>query len=781
MKQVFLLSLFLSINVLTFSQNRNLHFKNGITTEKKENLKPNRIVSENQNFIEVNYNFENANIFDIKQDTSQFQLLKVKGFATMGEVGKPALPSYNDILVVPQKEGLKIKIVEANYQEYDDFYILPALEPQIDSEKDTIPKIKIDKATYSSNSYFPSEIVEIVSVQDYREVPLAFVQIRPIQYNPKSKKVRCYSNIKYQIIFSDSKMKSKPNVKKETLTILKNTVSNPESIEIYSTLTSLPKSGSLTTTTNRNYIIITTDEFIQAAREFADWKTILGFSCEVVSQASWTTSQVKSAINTRYTNWTPKPEYFLIIGDHDDVPGEEHSSSHGTYATDLYYACMGGTGDYTPDMAHGRVSVSSLEQAYLVLRKIINYERNPIVNSTFYQTSVHCAQFQDNNLDGYADRRFTHTSEEVRDYIIGQGKTVNRVYYTSSSAFPKNYNKYHYSDGQAIPSELRKDIAPFYPWTGNNTNIASEINAGKFYVLHRDHGSYTGWKHPNFSVTDISNLTNGDKLPVVFSINCQTGGFLQTECFAEKFIRQSGGGAVGVFAASQISYSGYNDALTVGMFDAIWSNPGLLPNFGSGGISNPNVNTHSDIYKMGHVLNQGLLRMGQTWGLDQYTNRIFHYFGDPSMEMYTASPSTFTGVTVTENGTSATVNTGVSNCKITVCSILDMGSSCYEVADNVSSYTFTDIVKPYYISVTKHNYKPYIYPQDIYIQNYTFTSDRLIIGRNIFVGNNVTPSQTQGPVIIKNGANVIFSAEQDVLLDRGFEVELGGTFEIKKR
>ena len=112
MKQVFLLSLFITINVLTFSQNRNLHFKNGITTEKKENLKPNRIVSENQNFIEVNYNFENANIFDIKQDTSQFQLLKVKGFATMGEVGKPALPSYNDILVVPQKEGLKIKIVE---------------------------------------------------------------------------------------------------------------------------------------------------------------------------------------------------------------------------------------------------------------------------------------------------------------------------------------------------------------------------------------------------------------------------------------------------------------------------------------------------------------------------------------------------------------------------------------------------------------------------------------------------------------------------------------------
>lgn len=777
---------------MAFSQNRSLHFKTGLTLEKKENPQPNRNVSENLSYIEISYNFERADVFDIKQDTSQFQLLKVKGFATMGEVGKPALPSYNDILVVPQKEGLKIKIVEANYQEYDNFYILPALEPQIDSEKDTILRIKIDKSTYSSNSYFPSEIVEIVSVQDYRDVPLAFVQIRPIQYNPKTKKVRCYSNIKYQIIFSDSKTKSKSNVKKETLTILENTVSNPESIESYSTSTSLLKSGSLTTSTNRNYIIITTDEFIQAAREFADWKTILGFSCEVVSQSSWTASQVKSAINTRYTNWTPKPEYFLIIGDHDDVPGEEYSSSYGTYATDLYYACMGGTGDYTPDMAHGRVSVSSLEQAYLVLRKIINYERNPITNSSFYQNATHCAQFQDdwekdtNGLytippDGYSDRRFTHTCEEIRDYIISQGKTIGRIYYANSDVTPRYYNNGYYSDGQAIPSELRKDVTPYYTWSGSNTDISNVINNGRFYILHRDHGSYNGWSHPSYSVSDISNLTNGSKLPVIFSLNCQTGGYLQTECFAEKFIRKSEGGAVGVFAASQVSYSGYNDALAVGMFDAIWSNPGLLPDFGTGGITNPPVNTHSDIYKMGYVLNQGLLRMGQTWGLWSYQNRIFHYFGDPSMEMYTASPSTFSGVTVSENGTSVTVNTSITNCKITICSILDMGSSCYEVVDNVSSYTFTDIVKPYYISVTKHNYKPYIYPQDVYIQNYTFTSDRLIIGRNIFVGNNVTPTQTQGPVIIKNGANVIFSAEQDVLLDGGFEAELGGTFEIEKR
>jgi hypothetical protein len=301
MKRLLLL-LFAFISVMTFPQNRVINFKNGNTTEKKESSQPIRDVSENQDYIEINYHFEDADVFDIKQDTNKFELIRVNGFASIGDVGKPDLPCYNDVFVVPQKEGLKIKILETKYQEYDSFCVYPALEPQLDSEKDSTPRIKLDESTYSSNSYYPAEIVKIVSVQDYREVPLAFVQIRPIQFNPKTNKIRCYSNIKYQIIFSGGKT-SKTNVKKETLEILKNTVANPKSVDNHLTSTNLLRSGSLSTTTNKNYIIITTNKFLQAAREFADWKALLGFSCEVVSQDSWTDSQVKSAIQTRYANW----------------------------------------------------------------------------------------------------------------------------------------------------------------------------------------------------------------------------------------------------------------------------------------------------------------------------------------------------------------------------------------------------------------------------------------------------------------------------------------------
>ncbi len=774
-----------------FTQNNILHLKNSVAEIMEKTNHPLRTVEEKENYIEVEYNFNNIDVYNIERNDKLLQLIKIKGFSLMDNVGKPALPCYNDIFVVPQKEEIQIKIVESRFEEFDNYYIHPAIEPQLDNiQIDSIFQLNFDSNTYASSTFYPSSIVEIISIQDYREIPIAFIQIRPIQFNPESRKIRCYSKIKYHIICPSDNKKNINFIGNESLNVIKNTQSNAF-VTDSKYLQSVIKTGSLSSSSDRNYIIITTTEFLDAANEFADWKTLLGHSCEVVSQASWTSNQVKNAINTRYSNWNPKPEFFLIIGDHEDVPGEVFTSTYGDYASDLYYACMGGTGDYTPDMAHGRISVSNLEEAYVVLRKIMNYELNPTSSSEFYENGLHCAMFEDDSTDsdedgindtppdGYADKRFTHTSEEIRDYLLNKGYTINRVYATTDIVTPRFYNNGFYSDGQAIPSELRKDIYSFYPWTGNSSQINSELNSGRFFMLHRGHGDYYQFGFPFYSINDVNNLNNGNKLPVMFNIHCQSGGFIQSVCLAEKLIRRTNGGAVGVFAASQASYSGRNDALAVGMFDAIWSNPGLIPDFGSGGISNPTVNNHADIFKMGNVLNQGLLRMGQTWGLSEYTNRVFHYFGDPSMEMYTAYPSTFTNVSVNKNGSSVTVNTNVSNCKITICSIFDMGGTLYEVVDSVSSHTFSDVTTSYYICVTKHNYKPFIYPDDIYIQNYTFTDDRLIIGKNIYVGSNVTPTISQGPVNIQDGANIIFRAKENILFDKDVEVEVGSTIEVQ--
>jgi protocatechuate 3,4-dioxygenase beta subunit len=446
---------------------------------------------------------------------------------------------------------------------------------------------------------------------------------------------------------------------------------------------------------------------------------------------------VQNAISSRYQSWTLKPDYFVIIGDHDGpfaVPGiiRQDPNDGEDFATDLYYACFDGTGDYYPDIAHGRISVSSAEEAMTVIQKIVAYERTPVENNNFYQNGLNCAQFQDKasdneQADGIAARRFTHTSEDIRDYVLAQGYDVERIYYTDEANSPKFFNDGYYSNKEPIPDELLKSNG--YAWDGDAQDILSSINQGKFYLFHRDHGysGGIGWAHPQFLSTNtyghdsnIAQLQNGDLLPVVFSINCHTGEFGLEECFAEEFLRHPDGGAVGVVAASYYSYSGYNDGFSAGMVDAIWSNPGLTPVFGTGGVEDPPASSANNIRTMGDVVNQGLVRMIETWGDNKYTHELFHWFGDPAMRIWTENPNN-RSITASIPSTIACDATSITitNCNTeeALVTIVDRNQlvASGSIANGEVTLTFPQQYydSPLIVTISKENHKPFIRKIDI--------------------------------------------------------------------
>jgi PKD repeat protein len=669
---------------------------------------PDRLVEDNQpGIIQVSYEFDNAGKATIEEQGMTWHTLSVGGFAHLEEIGKPNLPSRIDHLLLPDNVTPSVTVVEAEYTEMDGYMIYPALEPAVDTYGAPNPEFYADESIYQNDAFFPEAVVAIKDIQVYKGARLGLVQTIPVQFNPVTGKIRVYSRIVYEIVFPPSAAYSCAMNTEAVNSELRGFVANAQSV---------PKGidPSEVKSDAKDYIIITHSAFIDAANDLAEWKQQLGYTVEVVSQSSWTSAQVKDAIQTRYANWTPKPSYFVIFGDHSGtypVPGELlKNPSNETYASDHYYACMDGTYDYYADMAFGRISVTSADQANTVVQKIINYEKNPVADASFYQNGLNCAYFQDDNGDGWAERRFTHTSEDIRNYTMAQGYTVQRIYDTESSTYPTNYNNGYYSNGEPLPAELLK---PGFAWDGGASDITNAINSGKFYVFHRDHG-YTGgvgWASPYFVTSSINTLTNGNKLPVLFSINCHTGEFYQTECFAEKFLRHDAGGAVGVIAAAQYSYSGYNDGFSLGAIDAIWSDPGLIPNFGSGGVSNPNLTPHGDIVTMGDVLNQALIRMVETWGFNQYTFELYHYFGDPAMKIWTAQPQAITA-TVPANCDPTSIQITGSTCADGLATAMANGVLIGEtlLSGGNGTITFPNQADNTVITVTisQRNYEPYI-------------------------------------------------------------------------
>ena len=742
--------MFLLPGIAAHAQNTYLSFTQGEKAIKGQNTLPERMVKNRfEKGVDIGYNFTGAYVSKTSVKGSTYNYLHIEGISKMGQPGAPALPVKNEIIAMPRGAKGKIVIMETEYYEYKGYNIHPTLEPARDSKGAPEPIFIKDKAIYGKDAFFPEKIVEITNVGISRGTGLAKTQIRPVQFNPVTKTLRVYTKIKFKLEFSGGKGSFSYVAAENTLhyiKLLKSNVLNSASIP------SAPSENHKESATDgKNYIIITHAQYLTQANELADWKRQLGYSVEVVSASSWTDDAVKDSIHGRYHAWQPKPDYFVIIGDHTGsyaVPAETHYTDDvppEPFITDLYFACMDGDGDWHPDMARGRISVSSASEAQVVVDKIINYEKNPPTTASFYQNGLNCAQYQDDDDDGYADRRFVHTSEDIRDYLQDyQGYTAERIYYTNTSAdiTTLRYDDGYYSNSQLLPAELR-DVA--FDWNGGAPDITTAINSGKFYVFHRDHGNTdgSGWAHPDYTTTSMTTLSNGDLLPIVFSMNCHTGGFIWTECFAEKLLRMSNKGAVGVVGATYYSYSGFNDAISLGMLDAIWSDPGIFPVFGSGGTGyNYTIGAGNNVYTMGDVLNQGLYALEKNWdGLsvdDRYEYELFHWFGDPAMKIWTANPYDSV-ITATHNDSIDCANntlsitgsrtgalaTLVQNNEVIASALLDAGGNG-DISYSLS--TSGDII----LTISKHNCKPYIdtlgqkcagYPPTVVSDDVFFISD----------------------------------------------------------
>lgn len=680
----------------------------------------------------------------------------IKGFGINNVLGEAAFPIKLDIFEVPDNMVASIVVVDTSYVEFP-YELAPARPPLTDSRDDyhSIENI-LEIKPYIG--FYPVNVAEKDDVQKYRGHLMQTIRIYPVQYDYSNKIVRAYTFIRYKIVFQESmdmRKMSKKNVTTKINSIYSSNYVNPD----YKT------DGFI----KQDYLIVSTSKYLDAVDKFANWKELMGFNMHIELRDSWQSpSEVKNVISEIY-NKNQQLLYLLIIGDIEDVPSST-SDLLVNHVTDLYYSCMDGEGDYISDIFQGRLSVSTVEEAMVVIDKIIQYEQSPPKDNAFFLSGLNCAVFEDrlNSArqmipDTYADRRFAQTAEEIRQYLTALGKNIKRAYFTDNDITPMYWNNDWYSIGEAIPDELLK---PTFAWNATSTDIVNAINQGCLYVLFRGHGGPTFWDKPNFKTANVDQLVNNGLLPIVFSISCNTGNFSYSQpCIAEKFIRHKNGGAVAVYAASETSFSGYNDALISGMIDAVWPIPGLRPVYGT---SKPlGSTTPEPTYRLGQILQQGLTRLMETFGAgdkiyNQYHSEIFHCFGDPSMRIYSETPTNEPDISVYRNDSIGEISIDLNGllADITVCDHWNDKVICYR-GDEFSYET----TKPQYvsISVSGANMIPFISkgiePSVVVIQNDLITNDSNFNADVIKIGSDVSDFKPKGSVMIKDGETTISASK----------------------
>lgn len=640
------------------------------------------------------------------------------------------------------------------------------------------------------------------------DLKLVTIEVYPMQYYPKSKKI-IYSSqfeIKLETKTDDNSDEQKFHPQKrnrDIMSILKSIVVNPElasadssSIAIKSSASSSKTMAQAGTSTSGNlpyyeYVIITDASLVSGFTDFANWKKRKGINIGIVTTNDIYSNYAADNISSPPLSDNPgkvrqylhdahfdgPTTWALIAGDYNtNVPIRikyDPSDSYGVYyfPTDAYFCDLinnWAAGYYPmslPDIYVGRLICSNITDIQNWAKKVLLYEQNPGKGDYSYLLKSFSIEADQLQRDGEAENVKTHFPTYDAK-IWGEIPSYYATYNTSgySGSIPGT------TKGEDVINEMKNHYGMF-GWFchggtgGKNSGIAtmtSGIHGQPYWKLDAEDTNAYFNVQPE-SNNGLDNLSSADYPSILYSNSCDVTPFDITSNNNNFGARNSGEaftvlpqtGGVAFLGNTKYGLVGSSSAINKKFGDLIYSND-YCSHIGVADYNSKQSSINRQLF---------------------YSHNLI---GCPQTQMWTSSPIKFSNATVTRNGTSVTVNTGsVSNCKICVMSANDNGSSFFEVHENVSSYTFSNVPTSYDATITKHNYIPYMYSSVCYIQNENFTGISTINGLRIWAGSNVTTTKPIGPVIIQAGANLTINADGDTNLMGDFEVQTGAQFEVK--
>ena len=146
------------------------------------------------------------------------------------------------------------------------------------------------------------------------------------------------------------------------------------------------------------------------------------------------------------------------------------------------------------------------------------------------------------------------TQRRIRSDRIIQETLWIRITFKIVLPFTFQLANYYFNNDHGIYSNTY-----LYPASGSSgSQIKSDVSDGAAYVNYTAHGYEQGWADPSFTNSDVNNLTNNGKYPLMVGNCCLTNAFDTGECFGEALLRAQNKGAVGYIGGSDVTHWNYN-------------------------------------------------------------------------------------------------------------------------------------------------------------------------------------------------------------------------------
>jgi len=483
-----------------------------------------------------------------------------------GAPGAPITPFKTIKMVIPYNQRvtkIRIKLGE-NYEIPGIYKLEPAAEPVPLSMMDKAKPAQPDPVIYESDSVYPNIPCGDVNIQTKQGYKILFINLFPIEYYPKSGKIKYYPQMEAEIETSPLSnaggiqnkeqcpaLKSDPKIKGE----IRNLIDNPETLDTYPTVdqgSMISQGTSMATTATtgtHEYLIITTKALKNATGTYTfnnliDAKIARGVTVKIASVEDDiypfysgirpdgtidNQTKIRNFIIDYYTKYGTK--YVLLGGDNDLIPARRFRVTGGPYTynmpVDMYYGCLDGTFDNDADGIYGesndgvnagevdlmaevyigRAAVSNAAEIANFVKKTLAYEST---NAGYPYSNYMVGEYL--GFGGVSDYA-TSSMEEIR-----LGSDTHE--YTTIGF--ENSGDAYYSAVNTLYDKAG------YRWSQDE--IINIMNSGVQMLNHYGHASDR--YDMKLYTSDLTRLTNANYF-FAYSQGCYPGAFDTFECFAE--------------------------------------------------------------------------------------------------------------------------------------------------------------------------------------------------------------------------------------------------------
>ncbi|HPE87192.1 MAG TPA: C25 family cysteine peptidase [Bacteroidales bacterium] len=691
---------FMLVPFITFSQ---------VFTFENAKMEPGiHLKSAGENNVTIEFSIQEFSMDKIIVNGEIIDKILMPGSFLPAEEGTPDLPSIGRYIAIPQGAQAVLKVKSYTTKRYTEVEVSPA--PRIPAVSDDNPlHYEKNPEIFNKNAFYPEAPFNLSAPIKIRGVDAVILGLSPFQYNPITKELIVYSEVELEVVFNGGNAQFGDNRLRSRFwePILEDVLLNYASLPAIDFFPeNLPESKN----TNFEYIIITPDDpqFIMWADSIRRFRSAQGIRTGVfqLQQIGGNNAgAIESFVNNAYNTWQIPPAAVLLMADYGNSGNTTITSPmHDNYCvSDNIYADV--DGDNLPEISFARMTAQNAGHLETMIHKFINYETDPPTNPDFYNHPITAGGWQTERwfilctevCHGFWTNELN--KEPVREYAIYSGTPGSSWSTGTNTSTVVSYF------GPSGLGYIPADPSYLTDWGGNASRINTDINAGAFMLLHRDHGYENGWGEPAYSSSDIAGLNNED-LTFVLSLNCLTGKYnMAGTCFAEAFHRHATG-CTGIIAASETSYSFVNDAYCWGMFDHMWGNfdPGYgVPPVASDWVRPCFANASGKFYLA-----------SSNWPSNTnnkvVTYHLFHHHGDAFQTVYYEIPQNLT-VTHPEEITpgtlsmSVTANNGSTVCLSSNGAILDVEQSSGGAV--TLNFVEAPVGSLLTLTVTKQNYYRY--------------------------------------------------------------------------